>query len=374
LTTGTFQLTDGAELNASTTGTGPGGTITVTANTFNVDSTGTINTSTTGPGSGGTITVNATTLTGSSAGRFVTTTSGPGAAGNVVLNVVDRIFLTGQGTGIFANATETSTGPGGSILIDPRLVELRDGATISVGSLGTGLGGSISLQAGSLLLDNASLSAVSNSADGGNITLSVNDLILLRNGSNVSATAGVAQSNGNGGNVTIATRFLVAPPFEDSNISANAFTGRGGNIRISAQALFGIGFQPRPTRLSDITASSEFGVNGIVLITTPGIDPSKGLEALTAEAVDASNLISQECAVGSNVSRFILTGRGGLPPNPTEAISGDSVLDDTRLPDRPTSQRLTSPTAVVPAQGWILKENGDVTLTAQLIPTQCNVR
>jgi large exoprotein involved in heme utilization and adhesion len=69
-------------------------------------------------------------------------------------------------------------------------------------------------------------------------------------------------------------------PNEDSNIIANAFKGRGGNINITTQGLFGIEFHPRLTPQSDITASSEFGINGTVQINTPGIDPNRGLAQL----------------------------------------------------------------------------------------------
>ncbi|MEO1373885.1 MAG: hypothetical protein AAFW70_06115 [Cyanobacteria bacterium J06635_10] len=58
---------------------------------------------------------------------------------------------------------------------------------------------------------------------------------------------------------------------ENSDINANAFQGNGGNIAIAKRmlcrliatpGLFGISFRDETTDFSDITASSEFGIDG----------------------------------------------------------------------------------------------------------------
>jgi large exoprotein involved in heme utilization and adhesion len=88
---------------------------------------------------------------------------------------------------------------------------------------------------------------------------------------------------------------IVAVPLENSDITANAIKGSGGNVNIKSQGLFGIEFRPQTTRNSDITASSEFGQIGRVGIETPGIDPGKDLSELPAVPTDASQQISQTC-------------------------------------------------------------------------------
>ncbi|MGF1570915.1 MAG: hypothetical protein ACFCVD_23040 [Nodosilinea sp.] len=200
-------------------------------------------------------------------------------------------------------------------------------------SQGQGTGGNIGLQADRLLLNRqGSITAETDSAQGGNIALDVADIMLLRRNSLISATAGRAQAGGDGGNISFSGNFIVAVPDENSDISANAFTGSGGRVEINARNLFGIQPRPQPTPQSDITASSEFGVSGVVAINTPNIDPSQGLLQLPENIVDPSRLITQVCPTGnataSQVSEFVVTGRGGVPPTPSEAVQRDAIQVD----------------------------------------------
>ncbi|MGH2414315.1 MAG: S-layer family protein, partial [Microcystaceae cyanobacterium] len=289
--------------------------------------------------------------------------------------------LQGRDSGLFANTAPNSTGDGGNIFIDPRTVNIRDGAGISVTSRGIGKAGNIQLQTGSLTLENgAFLSAETASSEGGNIQLQVRDLLLMRHNSKISTTAGTASAGGNGGNIKINTGFLIAVPNENSDITANAFEGRGGNIQITTQGIFGIQLRERQTSLSDITASSDFGVNGIVEINTPDIDPSRGLVELPEKTVDVAGLVAQGCPadVGPRASKFVITGRGGLPENPSQPLSGDAVQVDLVEPapvgsrganpapgaeDR-TNAKSSVPTTIVEAQGWAMNDKGQVILTA----------
>jgi large exoprotein involved in heme utilization and adhesion len=166
---------------------------------------------------------------------------------------------------------------------------------------------------------------------------------------------------------------IVAVPSEDSNITANAFTGNGGNINITAQGIFGIQRQEQNTPQSDITASSKLGVNGVVNINTLDVDPTQGLATLPAELVEASGLIATGCAaLGEN--EFTVTGRGGLPPSPSDTLSSDTVWTDLRpmteqAEARPSSEEATHPKnpatePLVEAQGWVINSKGEVVLTA----------
>ncbi|MHC5720947.1 MAG: filamentous hemagglutinin N-terminal domain-containing protein, partial [Nostoc sp.] len=110
-----------------------------------------------------------------------------------------------------------------------------------------------------------------------------------------------------GGNITIKAGFIVAAPLENSDITANAFSGSGGKIAITAKNIFG--FVPRtraeverlepkeinPNNLltSDITAFSQQNplLSGTVQINSPDVDPSKTLVQLPVNLVDASQQI-----------------------------------------------------------------------------------
>ncbi|MHC5821085.1 MAG: two-partner secretion domain-containing protein, partial [Nostoc sp.] len=274
---------------------------------------------------GGNITVNANVLEVIGGGQFLTTAFNSGDAGNITVKVKDRITISGSDStfsdrfnsvakvfgkeqalatidpvgpqaGLFANTATGSSGNGGSIFIDPMRLAIADGAGVAVNSQGTGNAGSLQVQAGFLTLDNkAFLSAIANSGQGGNIALTVQDMLLLRRNSQISTTAGNHEFGGDGGNITINTPFIVAVPNENSDISANAFTGRGGRVDITTDGLFGIVPQKSPTGKSDITASSQLGVSGEVIIKTLDTDPSHGLIQLPSKVVDASQQITQGC-------------------------------------------------------------------------------
>jgi large exoprotein involved in heme utilization and adhesion len=97
---------------------------------------------------------------------------------------------------------------------------------------------------------------------------------------------------------------------------------------------------------------------------------------LPANLVDASKQIAQGCTPrrGQNNS-FVVTGRGGLPLNPSEPLRQRAVitqwvtLDEqianaTDTPAKPTNLA-ANPQPIVPAQGWVKDEQGNVRLVAQ---------
>ena len=118
---------------------------------------------------------------------------------------------------------------------------------------------------------------------------------------------------------------MVALPKENNDITANAFTGKGGNVNITTKGIFGIAASTQLTPFSNITASSELGVQGEVSITQPEVYPSRGLVELPDTVVDKSNQVNQVCLSVINakpLSEFYITGRGSLPPNPLEPLTG----------------------------------------------------
>lgn len=158
--------------------------------------------------------------------------------------------------------------------------------------------------------------------------------LLLRNGTEISTQAGTeATGGGDGGNITIDAQLIVAFPKEDSNINANAFDGKGGNIDITAQNVFGFELRDRQTPLSDITASSTRGVDGEIEINQLGVDPVQGLVILPENLTDSSTQIAVGCAADAGNS-FVITGRGGLPEDPTQTLRGRTVWRDLGQSDR----------------------------------------
>ena len=177
--------------------------------------------------------------------------------------------------------------------------------------------------------DNLPTSAFSLTVDGNLRVIEANYLggnLVLRDNSQITATAGTERAGGDGGNIIIDASFIIAVPQENSDITANAFTGDGGNITINANGILGLEFRAQATPLSDITASSEFGQQGEVEINTSGIDPTPSLDKLPEETVEAE--LAQGCqAVGGQPTlEFFKVGRGGLPPSPDDLFSSEIVI------------------------------------------------
>ncbi|NER47892.1 MAG: S-layer family protein, partial [Symploca sp. SIO1A3] len=209
---------------------------------------------------------------------------------------------------------------------------------------------------------------------GGNINLWVGGLLLLHNNSQIATTAGIAGAGGDGGDIIINADFVVAVPGEDSDISANAFNGRGGNITITTQGIFGLQFRDRLTPLSDITASSEFGLDGeFQLNLLSPVDVTQGLSELPADTVTSE--LNQSCQAGGSQSAgsFINTGRGGLPPDPTEPLGSSDLWEDVQLPKKTSTDTTNLPTTnsgkLIEAQGWIVNQTGQIELVAKLPAT-----
>ena len=383
--TDSLSIIDGATIEASTSSKGDAGEIDIQARDLLIQGRsagGTLSSGiysavqVGGEGQGGEITVAAESLQVIEGGVISTAAIGQGNAGDIRLFVGDSIFLTGEGSGLFANVSEDIANEGGNIVVDPsrtpNRIRIQDGARIAVDNQGAGEGGDIRLITNSLLLeDDASISAETASNTGGNIVLDVNDLLLLRRGSRISTNAGIAQAGGDGGDITIDTQdgFIVAVPEENSDITANAFRGRGGNVNITARGIFGIEPREELTELSDITASSEFGISGSIQINNPDVDPSQGLTELPATVVDVSRLVAQGCDQPSTAAQdtrgeFYNTGRGGIINPPTAVLGSNDILEDLQPPSTwQANAPINGP--IQEAQGWLINAAGQVMLVAE---------
>ncbi|GET42647.1 two-partner secretion domain-containing protein [Microseira wollei] len=429
LTINTRQLIvqDGAKISASTIDRDEGGNITINASE-SVELIGTSNSEerssgvsvqTRGIGRGGNLRINTQRLIVRDGAELSASTFGTGAAGDVIVNAPELVEVIGtsrkgvQTSRIVAETgrpldtqdagTIIGTGKGGDLTITTGRLIVRDGAQVSVSGLRTGDAGELTVQASAIELDNlAAIAATTTSGNGGDITLEGFNLLLLRRNSRISTTAGTNRQGGDGGNITINGNLVVSIPNENSDITANAFSGRGGRINITTQALLGLEFRSReqlqtligttdlsqfdPATLSssDLTAISQTSpqLSGEVAIQLQGIDPSKGLVELPTELVDVAQLIKQNLCTAAQGSEFTITGRGGLPTPPNEVLNGDVAWEDWRIREASQSVGINSetrsiraqtnsniPTTIVEAQGWYKDANGNIILTAETTET-----
>ena len=365
-----INFTANGFISASTSGNGAGGDIKLSApETINLSGQGKIAVETSAGGNAGNITITAQNLKVSEGTEITASTTSSGAAGDIILRIGDNLILTDSA--ITASTSPESTGDGGSIDIDPVVVDLTN-SSIAVDSQGTGTGGDIKLVSETLNLDNSEITAETQSTDGGNIDLDLQGILNFANDSSISATAGLAQSSGNGGNVEINADFIIANPTANKHqITAQAFEGNGGNIKITTNAIFG-------SQFLRISASSERGVDGIVVTNTPDVDPSRGLIELESKVVDASQLIAENVCQEGGDSEFTVTGRGGLPSNPNQLLETDLTQADwldvnpglAGGESKPVVTPESSPESEAPpARGWVLTDSGKVTLVSY-DPTQ----
>jgi filamentous hemagglutinin family protein len=356
-----------SQINTGTLGIGDAGDIDITASNITIDDQGFFGSSVynDGEGKGGNIKIETSNLTLKNGGEINTDTRANGDAGNIKLDITDNLKLTNST--ISSGATSDSTGKAGNINIDPTLIEL-DGSQITVNSQGSGDGGNITLIGKNLNLNNSTISASTKSGQGGNITLNIPDTI-RQNNSKIEASAG---ENGNGGNVTIKTKFIIG---NGGNISANATQGRGGKIDIEAKGSFGYnGYRKDEPKKPKIDASSETGVNGVVEIYSGGEDPSQGLIDLPENLLTAT-IITNSCRQGQssqNSNSLIVKGRGGLAltsdqlPSSSEVevslIAPTSVKSSSAINSTSANMEKTAFKTIIPAQGWEINSQGDVVL------------
>ncbi|MEM6403458.1 MAG: S-layer family protein, partial [Cyanobacteria bacterium P01_D01_bin.116] len=307
ITTGSLSVTNGAFLGAFTNGRGNAGNININArDTVTFDGHSSFAYTLVldrGIGDAGDIEITTGSLFLNNGASFSTLTAGKGDAGEIQIDTANSISLSNSSF-ITSNVLPGGEGKGGEIDISAQTLTLTGKSEIAVSSNGIGDAGDIEVQAETLQLDNGFIRAQTASTQGGDINLELSEKLVLRNSSQITTTAGTAQAEGDGGNISINSPFIVALPNENSDITANAFTGNGGNVDIVIQGIFGITPAAKPTLQSDITASSETGIQGEISVTDPEINPSQGLIELPDGVVDKSNQIAQICPRGINAKKL----------------------------------------------------------------------
>ncbi len=430
-----LTLSDGAVITLSTgaiiggvvfsTSGGPGGNLTVRASE-SIEVSGVsgvlgnsgfvapsaLGTQTTTSGRGGDIRLFAPLLSVRNGGTISAGSLSGADSGDITINA-DRAEVQGMASnGGFRSRIEASsgsanavinpkaTGNAGSLNLNVNQLIVRDTATLNVQSLGTGRAGNINVVADSIALDNkASIDGTTVSGTGANINLQAQS-IQLRRGSRITTDAG----SSDGGNIRINSDILVALPRENSDITANARTARGGTVTVNVPNIFGFtavnreearsrlgltdaefaALQVNPTSLlptSDIAAISQQAgpaLQGAVTFSSAGVNPAQGLVELPQNVADSGQLIVTNPCTQTAGNEFTITGKGGVPPNPNDALSSDSAQFSWVESARGESQKTgvkkpeveIQPRAVIPAQGWVMNAQGQVTLVADNSTTQ----
>ncbi|WP_236721370.1 S-layer family protein [Trichormus sp. NMC-1] len=358
---------------------------------------------------GGDIYLSTPVLTLENGGIISAASLGSGDAGNITIDagLVQLLGIQNPGelnsriqasvgiVGEFTNPNATANA--GSLNLNVQQLLVQNESTINVQALGTGKAGSINIIADAITLNNqGSINGSTDAGGGGNVNITAKD-VQLRRASTITTDAG----SSDGGNININSDILLAFPQENSDITANARTAQGGKVTVNVPNIFGFtavsreqvrerlgltdaqfaALQVNPTSLlttSDIAAFSQISgpsLQGTVTFSTSGVNPAQGLVEIPQNVVDPNTLIAANpCTKGAG-SEFSITGRGGVPPSPNDALSGNSQqfawVEEAggqgagRREQREiiTNHQLPK-TEVIPAKGWVMNEKGEVTLLA----------
>lgn len=354
ISTGQLRMLPGTFMTASTFfGGGKSGDIQISTTESvevigtinNVSDAAVINVTSYGSGLAGNLEINTPKLLIQDGGFVGGNNLGSGRGGTVTINASEAITLTGQRVGnnttfdgIIPSQLTVSTrrfrpswpvpsGDSGSMIINTPFLELDDRGQILLTNEGTGNGGELIINADRLSLkEQSDILASTNSGQGGSITLNLSEILLMRENSLISTESAGISSTGDGGNIVINSPVLLG--LENSDIVANAVQGAGGNININTQGIIGLVPRTQLTPGNDITASSKFGVDGSVEVTSFGNEIITSLLELPNNLEDRSRQIAQSCGTGTH--EFSVSGRGGIPQRPTDTLTTYNIWTDLR--------------------------------------------
>ena len=392
--TRSLKVIDGGQIAVSTAGSGTGGELAITADEIELignsefGASGIFGNAIIGSGNGGNLIVDTDSLTihdgaiisvSNFSSRNINITPGEGQAGSITIDA-NRVKLDTLSADIPSSITASThnsgggditlkvagdisiannseidadtrgNSDGGNIDIRANNLTLSDRGRVSVDSTGLGQAGNIEITVNNLVATQGQITANSQDSGGGDINLTT-DLIFLDNSE---LSTSVFDGTGGGGNLTIASNYVIAK--DNSNIVAQADRGDGGNIEIVTQV-----FLLTPDSLVD--ASSQSGVDGAVDINSLDTDKQIGVVQLPEKIIDPTALITAICP-RDDVNSLSTTGKGGLAENPSQNLRGKSVWEDLRnftdltTDPSPESDRR----AVIEAKAWNINHKGNVEL------------
>jgi filamentous hemagglutinin family protein len=437
-----LSVSDGSKIQASTFGEGNAGDLTIRASDVDVFETPIYNVYSTGifaevsqaidpdspeiilakgKGNAGNLTIETERLKIRDGGQVSTSTYGEGNAGILTVKASDSIEVSGRiqnanelttskgESFLAAEVKEGATGKGGSVKIETGDLKIANEARISVASLDeSGTAGNLDINADSIQLDRGTITAATSLGEGGNINLNIDDRLTMRNNSSISAQA---SNNANGGNITInaPNGFIVAFPNQNNDIIATADRGKGGQITINAQSIYGFDkkniqsitdtktlFNSGKNDINSTSGQPE--LNGKVNLSTQAIDPVKRTAQSSQNIVEPDATVAQACdaeGTGGVSNSFTITGRGGMPADPTKPLNS-SILAGTQkgggagkageageageaeedskkgiqgesISLNKNEKKLTSD-EIIPARGVAINEKGQIVLTRYPTP------
>jgi filamentous hemagglutinin family protein len=351
-------------LTSSTFGSGNAGDLIVNTSKLTLANGGAVAANTLNSGSAGSVTINA--LDSVEISGFL---AGPDRAlGSTISSSAEILSLPAQQR---FGLPPFPSGNGSDVTVNTRTLIAKNNAVLNVRNIGSGNAGTLRVNAEKIVAaTNGGLVATTLSGEGGNIVVKA-DSLQLRNGGVISATAG---GTGNGGNLEIDAGSIAL--LGNSSITANAVRGRGGNIQINTQGLFQSP-QSRITASSEFGVSGAVQFNtpdrnpsaDIVKLPENPIDPS----ALIAQDPCAGSSQNSFAVVGRG-------GLPPSPDDPLsstataiEWAAPETAETRSTAVSEPTPNREAQiPEPIIQATGWKIGADGKVVLTGDRINSAYN--
>ena len=207
-------------------------------------------------GNAGNINIQTNLLSVSNGAVVSTGTFGNGDGGDLTVTAND-VELLGSGSGLAASVEQAAIGNGGTLTLETQRLLVRDGAFVSTGTFGNG--------------------------DGGDLTVTANDVELVGSGSNLSASTETF-GNGNSGNLTLETENLSVR--DGAQVLASTFgNGDGGDLTVTATNVELIGTSADaifPSALAASVQQTAIGNGGTLTLETQRLSVRDGAQISTS--------------------------------------------------------------------------------------------
>lgn len=375
LNTRELLVNDGGAISTKTSNLGQGGSlvidatesINVTGGSFSRGFSSSITSQTEGTGNAGDLSVKTGRLAVRNGGFIATRArrGSTGNAGNLSVFASDAIEVSGTAVNGAVSAITTEVevggqGRSGDLLVKADQLNVEGGGLFSR-SFGVGQAGSLSVDVtNTLFMNNGDISSLSLQSSGGAISV-IARKIRLENNSNIFAL--VLSGIGGGGDITLTADSILA--LSDSNLLSFAQDGRGGNITLNTRAFLGQNYRPLqpgsdPVGNNQVDINASGAVSGVIsLPDTTFIQNS--LNPLPQSAIDTNTLLANSCIVRNQQNgSFYITGRSGLPTNPSELSTYSTGTV------QPASASAWKPgDAIVEPQGVYQLPNGSLILSRE---------
>lgn len=258
-------------------------------------------------GNAGDIVIETNNLSMSDNGTIAASTFGPGQGGDLTINVKNHLSLTNRSS-ILARSLTTRPAP------DASLCDLTEENTSNNSDLTYGDAGTVAFDIGTSLQMNCScIRTTADNSGGGKISVTSPGYLYLTD-SEISSSVQIGGKDG--GDITLNPKLFV---LENSTIKATAHQGNGGNIDIVTVGIYGIDNEGNYLYPKDfLDASSEFGINGEITISSPENVNIEKLVLPTPPKI--KDLPTDRCAglTRDDLSRFTIVIRDVFPESPLD--------------------------------------------------------